>query len=185
MKYNHIIFLDVDGVLNNTNYTCKIYDKKGKDYYYRIVDKDFALFDPKSLRYIRRLIKYFEDDILLVISSTWRRNDDAFNKVIEKITNNRYIYSLPVDKTSIRPDNIRGLEIRDYLEKHNLQYTNFVIIDDDVADIIHPEVPDYSRNFVKCNYMNGFKRDEYKRALKILRGDLVERYIPESNTRDL
>lgn len=181
MVYKQVIFLDVDGVLNNTNYTCKVYDRKGKDYYFKICDRDFALFDPKSVRYIRKLIKYFDNNVLLVISSTWRRNRDALNKVLEKITKGKYIYSLHVDTTKVRLDNIRGLEIRDYLEEHDLKYTNFVIIDDDVFDIIHPEVPDYSRNFVKCSHLTGFKKKEYKRALQILRGELVERYIQESD----
>lgn len=185
MVYKQVIFLDVDGVLNNTNYTHKIYNKKGRDYYFKVCDKDFALFDHKSLRYIRRLIKYFDNELLLVISSTWRKNKDTLSKVIEKITRNRYIYSLHVDTTKVRPDNIRGLEIRDYLEEHNLQYTNFVIIDDDDFNIIHPEVPDYSRNFVKCNHLIGFKKEEYKRALKILRGEFVEKYIPNSDKGDL
>ena len=185
MVYKQVVFLDVDGVLNNTNYTCKIYDKKGKDYYFKICERDFAIFDPKSLRYIRKLIKYFDNNILLVISSTWRRNKEALDKVLEKITKSQFIYSLHVDVTKIRDDNIRGLEIRDYLKEHNLEHTNFVIIDDDVFDIINPKVPDYSRNFVKCSHLTGFKRKEYKRALKILRGDVVEPYISESSKRDL
>ena len=178
-RVKYVIFLDVDGVLNNTNYTTKYYDKYGKDAYFRVVNEDFDLFDPKSLKYIRKLVDTFGSELLIVISSTWRRNLRAYNKVIDKIMDGTNAYNVLIDRTEVRADAIRGLEIRDYLENNSdiLEDANFVIIDDDDFDIIdYKDVPDYSHNFVKCSHEEGFKKNEYKRALKILRGDYVESY---------
>lgn len=179
MKFKYVIFLDVDGVLNSMNYTTWYYDKYGKDTYFNIVNKDFDLFDPKALKYIRKLINTFDNEMLIVISSTWRRNIKAYTKVIEKIMDKTHVFNMTVDRTNIRDDNVRGLEIRDYL-RDNARWLNkarFVIIDDDDYDIInYKDVPDYSYNFVKCSHEEGFKKDEYKRALKILRGEYVEPY---------
>lgn len=179
MRFKYVMFLDVDGVLNSMNYTTWYYDKYGKDAYFNIVSKDFDLFDPKALKYIRKLINTFDNEMLIVISSTWRRNLRAYNKVIEKITDNTDAYNIVIDRTDIRDDAVRGLEIKDYIDlnRDKMEGANFVIIDDDDYDIInYKDVPDYSYNFVKCSHKEGFKKDEYKRALKILRGEYVEPY---------
>lgn len=69
-----IIFLDVDGVLNNEKYSMFIYIILGRKRYIKKMNKDFDIFDLRSVRYVAKLIDYFEGDIKLVISSTWRTN---------------------------------------------------------------------------------------------------------------
>ena len=51
--------------------------------------------------------------------------------------------------------------------------SDYVIIDDDTADIIGDKYEgiDFNPHFVWCDNKYGFQRKEYKRALKILKGD--------------
>lgn len=169
-----IIFLDVDGVLNNEKNTVFMYKFLGKDKYFKKVKEDFDIFDLRSVRYVARLIDYFENDIKLVISSTWRTNKKAVDKIIEKLSIFMKTFNLPVDVTEVDKNRIRGIEIQHYLEDHNLLDCDYVIIDDDTADIIGDKYEglDFKPHFVQCSYKTGFKRKEYKKALKILRGEI-------------
>lgn len=168
-----IIFLDVDGVLNNEKYSTFMYKILGKDKYIKKINEDFDIFDLRSVRHVAKLIDYFEGDIRLVISSTWRTNKEAVNKIIEKLSLFMKSYNVQVDVTEVDKNRIRGLEIQHYLENHNLLNSEYVIIDDDTADIIGDKYNgiDFKPHFVQCNYKHGFQKKEYKRALKILKGD--------------
>lgn len=168
-----IIFLDVDGVLNNEKNTIFMYRILGKKRYLKKINEDFDIFDMRSVRYMAKLIDYFEGDIKLVISSTWRTNKDAVNKIIEKISIFMKSYNVPVDVTEVDKNRIRGLEIQHYLENNNLLDSEYVIIDDDTADIIGDKYNgmDFNPHFVWCNNKYGFQRKEYKKALKILKED--------------
>lgn len=168
-----IIFLDVDGVLNNEKYSCFMYKLLGKDKYYKKINKDFDMFDLRSVRYVAKLIDYFEGDIKLVISSTWRTNKKAVNKIIEKLSIFMKSYNVLVDVTEVDKNRIRGIEIQHYLENNNLLNSDYVIIDDDTADIIGDKYEgiDFNPHFVWCDNKYGFQRKEYKKALKILKGD--------------
>ena len=44
-----LIFLDIDGVLNNMNYTIYTFEMLGRDRAYEIMHKDLDIFDPISL----------------------------------------------------------------------------------------------------------------------------------------
>lgn len=172
-----IIFLDVDGVLNNEKYSCFMYKLLGKDKYYKKIKKDFDIFDLRSVRYVAKLVDYFEGDIRLVISSTWRTNKKAVDKIIEKLSIFMKSYNIPVDVTEVDKNRIRGIEIQHYLENNNLLNSDYVIIDDDTADIIGDKYEgiDFNPYFVWCNNKYGFQRKEYKKALKILKGDSYDK----------
>ena len=70
-------------------------------------------------------------------------------------------------------DNFKLSDIQHYLENNNLLDSKYVIIDDDTADIIGDKYNgmDFNPHFVWCNNKYGFQRKEYKKALKILKGD--------------
>ena len=129
-----LIFLDIDGVLNNMNYTIYTFEMLGRDRAYEIMHKDLDIFDPISLNLLCKLIEHFKDDIKVVLSSTWRLNQKGINKVKEKIFNNLG-YEIPFDITKRHKDMIRGYEIEQYLFDNNLLTENYVIIDDDTYDI--------------------------------------------------
>ena len=74
-----IIFLDIDGVLNNMNYTIYIFEMLGRDKAYEIMHNDLDIFDPVSLDLLCKLIEHFKDDIKIVLSSTWRLNQKGID----------------------------------------------------------------------------------------------------------
>ena len=105
-----LIFLDIDGVLNNMNYTIYTFEMLGRDRAYEIMHKDLDIFDPISLNLLCKLIEHFKDDIKVVLSSTWRLNQKGINKVKEKIFNNLG-YEIPFDITKRHKDMIRVHEV--------------------------------------------------------------------------
>lgn len=180
LKY---IFLDVDGVLNNTNNLVKLHNKLGDNEYLKLVKSQHTPFDKKSLKYLGKLIDKFKGNVRVIITSSWRLNNDKLfllRNIIEKYS--KYHIYIQFDKTIYSKDGIRGLEIDKYMSENiiNRAFDDYVIIDDDDYDIIDrldlaiPRI--FSFHFVKCNCIDGFKRKEYKRALKILRGKTNESY---------
>lgn len=103
-----ILFLDVDGVLNNTEIIQN--SRRGE------------AIDPLRLAMIHQVVK--ETGSKVVISSSWRLYDDLYNM---------FSIFLPVyDKTPRLKGDInavRGLEIKEWLRGHP-EVTKFAIVDD-------------------------------------------------------
>lgn len=153
-----IIFLDFDGVLNNTG-----------SYLYSKNEKWPANPDPVSVFLIQRLIEKY--DFKVVVSSTWKQkrtvdelesiliNDFGFtckNFVIDKTPD---IYDLHLDEYLL---NIRGSEIEAWLKRHPEFSTSYVIIDDSVDFYSH------QRNYiVQTDPDDGFRFTHYMKVLKI------------------
>lgn len=126
----YIIFLDIDGVL--VSYLdLKIKDEYGQQ------------FIQEAVNSLNCLIKQFDADIC--ISSSWR-----VGKTIERlqeILDARGVQCKVVGKT---PRNgPRGLEIKQWLEE-NTEYTGYIIIDDEMIDII-PYIPWNYKTHIKPN----------------------------------
>ena len=113
-----VIFLDVDGVLNNDATTVRT--KQGADF----VD-DFLI------KRLKRLID--KTNATVVMSSSWRygRNcnthSDDFYELLEKLE----LYGICIeDYTPELHTDDKGLEIKEYLAEHP-EIEKFVILDDD------------------------------------------------------
>lgn len=168
-----IIFLDIDGVLNNEKNTIKTFNKIEKLRFHDIIQNDICIFDKKSLEYLGKIVDRYEDDVLVVISSTWRLDQRKVDKIIEKISENIKSWSVRFSITDRDENMIRGNEIEKYLKSHNLLKEDYIIIDDDTEDIIgekYKDNMDFKSHFVWCDRKVGFKRKEYKRAIKLLKG---------------
>lgn len=165
-----LIFLDIDGVLNNMNYTIYTFEMLGRDKAYQIMKEDLDIFDPISLDLLCKIINLFKTDIKIVLSSTWRLNQRGIDKVKEKIFNNLG-YNVPFEITSRHEDMIRGYEIEKYLYENDMVNSDYIIIDDDTYDIIGDKYKgklDFKKHMVECNHDTGFQGKEYLQALKIL-----------------
>ena len=165
-----IIFLDIEGVLNNTNYTIETFEKLGRDKAYEIIEEDLDIFDPNSLFYLSKLLEQFKDDIKIVLSSTWRLNQKGIDKVKEKIFKTLG-YEISFDITGRHKDMIRGFEIEKYLKDNDLLNEDYIIIDDDTFDIIGEKYTgelNFTEHFVWCSHDVGFQKEEYEKALKLL-----------------
>lgn len=149
-----VIFLDIDGVLNNQNHIEKLVELLGEEQYFQL-NKDLGEmpFDYRSCKWLHKLIK--ETDAEIILSSTWRMSKDLI-KGIEKFAEIKI-----KDITPILQD-IRGKEIQQYLDTHK-EITNYVIIDDD-TDMLKEQFAHFS----KTNFMNGFTEQNYIECKNIL-----------------
>ena len=160
----NIIFLDVDGVLNNMAYL------KGKD-----IGKEI------DMRAVERLAEiYNECDCRIVLSSSWRELRDSETK--EPLSMYRYLedclgeYGMKiVDVTPMIMSN-RPEEIAAWLKENGNMVKNFVSLDDDFDE-------KHYRNFglgghlirtefyVNDETKGGLLKEHVKKAKKILKGD--------------
>lgn len=139
-KQYNIIFLDVDGVLNNKANLLKTHDVMS--------------LDPQSVSLIRALVA--ETEAKVVLSSSWRFSQSYVAYLEESL---RFQF---LDVTPKNRMNTRGANIREWLEIYCDSIKGYVIIDDendDIRDIDH---------FVKTSFETGFTKVHYDKALKIL-----------------
>lgn len=152
-----VIFLDIDGVLNNQNHIEKLVELLGMEQFHQL-NKDLGElpFDYRSCKWLQKLIK--ETDAEIILSSTWRISPDLI-KGIEKFAEIKI-----KDITPRLPlGTIRGEEIQQYLYNHK-EIINYVIIDDD-KDMLKSQL----KHFVNTDALNGFKKAQYLKAKKILK----------------
>lgn len=163
-----VIFLDIDGVLNSTDYmnaTHVNYRENVNAGYIKypipedcfIRDKYGVKFDPRCVMWLNALIVATKAKI--IISSTWRLGGE---QLMRKMWINR---SLPGEVIGITPTNTystRGEEIR-HVVNALPRLTKYCIIDDD-NDMLEEQ----QLNFVKTSNKYGLNLESYKQAKKIL-----------------
>lgn len=147
-----IIFLDFDGVICTPRH-CIALKQRGIN----------SCLDPVALGFLNRIVK--EYNCKIVISSTWRKHDDAFDfKRMFCIAGFIDLAnSIHEDWSTIdSPEAHRGSEIKVWLDKHN--NPEYIILDDD-SDML-----DYQMDrFIKTDCYNGMLMDHYIRTQTILK----------------
>jgi len=168
-----IIFLDIDGVLNNENYFDSKEDEKRKliDYYKEHED-EYDFEDEINFHLQRRLldIDFTKVDMIkdicdesgakIVIVSTWKIYEFWF--VIKK-----YLieYGLPIIGETNDYKWYRGGEIREYLKNH-LEVEKYIIIDDE----FFRDYKGFEDNLIQTDfYGDGFTEEHKILALKKLK----------------
>jgi len=152
-KDTKIIFLDIDGVLNNY---ASLSVPTNEFFNYTSCD-DFSCWYPPCVQQLKRIIK--ETGAKLVLSSSWRH--DAQDKVIEGLL----AFNLEpfIDTTAINDCHIRrGFEIQDWLDKHP-EITNYVIIDD-----MNEMLESQNSRFVHTSMDRGLTPELAEQAIAIL-----------------
>lgn len=179
-KLRGIIFLDIDGVLNNQIYSTKDYvsyttgktEERGYD------------MDPKNVKWLNRLVKATNAQI--VCSSTWRSDMD---KVRRTLAEKGCKYEV-LDRTPYldnRYDTCRGNEIEKWMEDYkknndDLEYDSkvpFVILDDD-SDMLYW----HRHHYCYVNGIAGFNLVEFLYAVFLLkRTFIIERFAHRTRYR--
>lgn len=150
-----VIFLDIDGVLNNQNHILKLINLLGREQYFTIVRAlHESPFDYGSCLLLQQLI--IELDLKVVLSSTWRRNTKSKDLI------KKYAGIEIMDTTPVLSSSIRGEEIQQYLDTHG-KITNYVILDDD-SDILDSQ----KDHFVKVDGKVGLTIKEIIQCEEIL-----------------
>lgn len=144
-----VIFLDIDGVLN----TRRGWSNRPKGWRYGL---DRELYG--------KVVEIFEDflvenpDVKIVLSSTWRRMPNWKSRLKKE---SLIIYNRIIDVTPIL-DKDRGLEIKDWMDRHP-EVTKYAIIDDD-SDMLDEQLP----FFVHTTFKLGLTKAHIKHLEELL-----------------
>jgi histidinol phosphatase-like enzyme len=164
-----IIFLDIDGVLNSSDYVNSLpYLMETKD----MSDAEIMLIahhthlDPLAIKVLNDLVKRSGAEV--VLSSTWRAkySVDEMNKMLkDRGAEFTISAATPILFGKLSSRIPRGKEIAHYLKMLETQPDSFVIIDDH-DDMIH-----LKPKLVKTSMKHGLTEADVEAALKILNGD--------------
>lgn len=150
-----IIFLDIDGVLNNRK---SLVEAEKAD---ELAGMDHRGFDELCVANLKEILE--KTGAVMVMSSSWRMDFAAANLALHKA-------GLPpcIDKTPLIVGEWRGEEIATWLGKWVLSdfhepVESFVILDDN-SDMLEEQKP----NFVHTSYESGLSCQNAKDAIKIL-----------------
>lgn len=136
-------------------------------------DKYGYSFDPKAVANLRRIVEETGSDI--VISSSWKcmglsQIEEMWDErnlpgKVVGITPNSVSDELllAADIDSIELFHIRGEEIKEWLVKHGMNVSHYVIIDD-----MDNMLPEQQAHFVQTNPEVGITIDDTKRIIEIL-----------------
>lgn len=152
-----IVFLDVDGVLNSHEW----YKSRG-GLLVTVLNNDCTMeehaksqLDPAAIERVNVLCE--RTGAVVVVSSTWRGN--MFRLMLGLREHRRFEV---IDKTPKFDDGIRGLEIQWWMDRHNVNADQIVILDDD-SDMVH-----LMPRLVKTSFEAGFTDECLERAVALL-----------------
>lgn len=145
-----IIFLDIDGVLNNS-------------YTQEKTSEGTTFVEDEKIKLLKEIID--KTKVKIVLSSTWRisRDNPELNHDFCELKNKLKDYDIEFyDYTPILLRGDRQEEIFEWL-KNNSNIENYIILDDtfDEIDKILP-------NFFKTNFKTGLTREITEEAIKFL-----------------
>ena len=157
-----LIFLDVDGVLNNT--------QNIKKYRLFFRGRRRRLVDSKPCYCFKKLLKEIEKnnmDVKIVISSSWRVGSIPadWKKLFKHYFNNGEIV---IGRTPYLYKD-RGIEILELLEiakEKGHMIDDYIVLDDDIEDIIN-HIP--NNKVIKINRKYGLTMRDIKHILKKLK----------------
>jgi len=161
-----ILFLDIDGVLNTGWWYTQLDRNPPKDKY------GYA-FDPRSVANLKKILD--ETGAEIVVSSSWKsfglselekmwQNRELPGKLIGVTPNSvsdEMLFSADLDHIKIFP--IRGMEIKEWLDKHVIEVSRYVIIDD-----MDNFLPEQKSHFVLTDPEVGITDEDADKAIKIL-----------------
>ncbi len=145
MARKRVVFLDVDGVLNN--YTTR-----------QVLPAGGIGIDPVNVTNLNELIDRVNVDI--VLSSTWRLSYSlsSFNRLLERMGFKGQVWERTIE---IMAAYNRGEEIQEWLDRHP-EVTQFVILDDD-NDMAH-----LIDHLVQTDAKVGLTMEDVEKALLLL-----------------
>ena len=141
-----VIFLDVDGVLNNSNWAMQMYDEGVHVYAENLLDE-------RAVRLLQKLID--ATDAKIVVSSSWRRDKYAMQCLADQLKPMEVYDVTPVKNT------IRGDEITAWLKKHK-DVDTYVILDDD------SDMGDHMEHLIQTTFQRGLQPEHIEEAIKWL-----------------
>ena len=161
-----VIFLDIDGVLNTGWWYSQMDGNTPKDKY------GYA-FDPRSVANLKKIVD--ETGAEIVISSSWKsfglsELEDMWQErglpgkligITPNSVTDEMLLNADLDHMEIF--SIRGMEIKEWLDKHGKKVSHYVIIDD-----MDNFLPEQKSHFVQTDPEVGITEEDANMAIKIL-----------------
>lgn len=152
-----VLFLDVDGVLNNDDWAWEMFNK------YKIeVYRNNILYQPHLVQ-LRRIIN--KTGAKIVVSSSWRKIPSAY----EDLKHWLKMYGMEVYSETPYVGGIRGDDIEAWLEKHK-DVEEYAILDDDT------DMGQCYGHLINTFYMEGLTPEMADRCIKMLGGNASENH---------
>ena len=161
-----VLFLDIDGVLNTGWWYTQMDRTTPKDKY------GYA-FDPRSVANLKKIVDETGADI--VISSSWKSfglseledmwQDRGLPGKLIGITSNSVSDEmlLNADLDHMEIFSIRGMEIKEWLDKHGKKVSHYVIIDD-----MDSFLSSQQSHFVQTDPEVGITNEDVKKVVHLL-----------------
>lgn len=167
MRQVKILFLDIDGVLNNHQWY------SGQE---RRAERDSKLagtkvkwdhtwdIDPENVRWLNEALVAIPD-LMIVVSSTWRLGEPvgALKSFLELVG---VAEGRVIGKTGIAESRMRYEEILSWLENTERDVDGWVAVDDDTSDMVQ-----LGEGFVWVDSARGFSEEHYEKVVKRLRDE--------------
>lgn len=150
------LYLDIDGVLNNTEWENQILEEEG---YYPLDRNELCPQNIVNLLFIVETLEQYFDTVDIILSSSWRWESEMTLAAANQLAN----YGLFIlDKTEeeINTTISRSEEIRRHLNSHP-QYKNFLILDDMPID------EDLSKYHIQTTLTYGLTDKLAKKAIEL------------------
>ncbi len=164
----NVIFLDIDGVLNDLNYFMERHPKVLELYTNKIYDNSDTLklqrlmldIDIKKLKILKEIID--ETKSLVVITSSWKTLE-----VFPYVKNELIKLGIPIIDVTKDHNFDRGTGIKNYLKEHNVE--NYIILDDDIFKDYDEELLSHliKTSFISKGLSNNHKEKAIKKLIKI------------------
>ncbi len=145
-----IIFLDVDGVLNNGSWAMEMYDKGIRTY------RDDILYEP-ALEGLKRIVD--ATDAQIVVSSSWRQIPTAYKHLQEWLE----MYGMKVADITPYVGGCRGDDITAWFNRNPGEWS-YVILDDE------DDMDGHMDHLVQTDFDVGLIDEDCERAISLLLG---------------
>ena len=148
-----ILFLDVDGVLNNGKWAEKVQKTENRS----ILNN--AMLYPKSLQQLKRIID--ETGAQIVVSSSWRQ----ISRLMTALTQQLNLYGLSIADTTPYTGADRGEDISAWLSNHP-EVTEYAILDDD------SDMTTHINHLTQTSFQTGLRKEEADNCIDILNNNI-------------
>ena len=143
-----IIFLDVDGVLNNGTWAMEMFEQGVRVYH------DDLLYEP-SLAQLKRIVD--ETGAIIVVSSSWRQIPTAYAHLREWLE----MYGLEIHDKTPYVGGTRGNDITAWFNRHPGEY-RYVILDDE------DDMDGHMEHLVKTDFYLGLTEERADECIRRL-----------------
>lgn len=154
-----VLFLDVDGVLNNDDWAWEMYKKYKVEVY-----RNNILYQP-HLEQLRRIIN--ETDAKIVVSSSWRKIPSAYADLKRWLQ----MYGMEVFDETPYVGGIRGDDIEAWFKRNkDKDIEAYAILDDDT------DMGEHYSHLINTFYMEGLTPEMADECIKMLGGKKNENH---------